>query len=445
MKKQDTFLRKTMILLLAIAILPVSCSKDDPEPVDTTIVLSESAIHFTSKAENPKTIEVTGGGDWNVVEDLDWLDAEKQGTTLIVTAQPSRSLANRDGIITVVDPSNPANTADITVTQDHGTPKQYDYFAGGIPIEHLSPNGRYAAGEYGETGVVIDLYQIADEDYQPAVYLKSEHPELAPGGSFILRGIADDGTPFARGVTADGTTTLSFEKVDNRYVSYLVKNGIETPLESPSSYITSTNYQGVYVDLISADGKYILGRINADGATWVACKWTLNETSYVFGEIAPDSVKYVPESYKFNKWPEPANINGLSVLGEYSCGALRVPQGGTIFAPVPAKYTPYLYKMSDGSVTVLDEEINSRATFVTDDGTLFCATPYTFPFGADRTAYVYKNGTKSTFADWVNATYGLTVESNNGLVSAVAKDYIVAAWYTSEQVGFVNHFIIVEP
>ena len=430
MKKSKLFLNA---VALAAVVFASSCKDNEEpvEPVDYSIGLNKTTLHFTSK-ESSETVTVTSEADWDALEEIDWLTVEKQSGNLIVTVQPSRSLADREGVITVVSSADPEKTAEIQVAQDHGTPKKYDYFAGGIPIEHLSPNGRYAAGEYDETGVVIDLYQIADENYQPAVYPGSEHPELMQG-YFVMRGIADNGTPFARSVTADGTTTLKFESVNGRYVSYVVKDGVSTPLESPSTYITGSDYQGVYVDLISEDGKYILGRINADGATWIACKWTLNGTNYVFSEIAPDSVEYVQEPFpKFNKWPEPANINGLSVTGEYSCGALRVPQGGTIFSPISAKYTPYIYKMSDGSVTVLDEEVDSRATFVTDDGTLFCATPYSFPFGGDRTTYVYKNGTKSTFADWVNATYGLTVESNNGLISAVTKDYGVTAWYTYE-------------
>jgi hypothetical protein len=131
-------------------------------------------------------------------------------------------------------------------------------------------------------------------------------------------------------------------------------------------------------------------------------------------------------------------------MGEYSSGAIRVAQSGTIFNPVPAKYIPYMYKMSDGTLTVLDEEEDANATFVTDDGTLFYATPYNFPFGTDRTPSVYKDGTKLSFSSWVNDTYGLGVE-DKGVVTAVAKDYSVVIWFTYETTGFVNHFIIVEP
>jgi hypothetical protein len=372
---------------------------------------------------------------------------EKQNGNLIVTAQPSRSLANRDGVITVVSSADPTKTAEIQVTQDHGTPKRYDFLLGGIPIEHLSPNGRYAAGEWDLTGVVFDLYQIADDEYQPAVYGEggTPRPDLVSDYSFSLRGVDDNGNPFAIGVTADGTTTIRYHSTQGVYTSYVVKNGVSTPLDAPSTYVTGSNYQGVLADLISADGKYILGRINADGSTWIACKWTLNGTNYEFSEIAPNSVEYIQEPFpKFNKFPEPANINGLSVLGEYSCGVIRVAQGGTIFAPIPAKFMPYLYKMSDGSITVLENETDSRASFVTDDGTLFCATPYNFPFGGDRTSYVYANGTKQSFSEWVNATYGLTVE-DKGVVTAVAKDYSVVIWFTNETMGYVNHFIVVEP
>jgi hypothetical protein len=448
-------MKKTSNLLLAIAASTVivlsalSCKDDEPvpvEPIDYTIGLSNATVHFTSKAESPATITIQSEADWTVDEEIEWISVEKLENALVITAQPSRSLTDRDGVITVTSTAEPSKTAGIQVTQDHGTPKRYDWFLGGIPIEHLSPNGRYAAGEYGESGVVFDLYRIAEEDYQPALY-GIGNTDLLSDGSFSLRGVDDSGKPFAKGVTADGTTTVKFQAASRFYTSYLVKNGVSTPLDAPSTYITGSDYKGVYADIVSADGKYILGRINADGGTWISCKWTFDGTNYVFSEIAPDQVDYTPANWKFNQWPEPANINGLSVLGEYSCGAIRVAQGGTIFNPVPAKYMPYAYNMSDESLTVLTEETNARATFVTDDGTLFYATPYNFPFGGERTPYVHKNGEKITLSQWVRDTYGLEVEASDeqGIVAAVAKDYSAIIWYSNSAMGFVNHIIVVEP
>ncbi|MDR0420213.1 MAG: BACON domain-containing protein [Prevotellaceae bacterium] len=445
MKKASKFFLNTVVLT-TVVMLSVSCGNDDPAPpIDHTIVLDKHALHFTSKAENPETVVVTSAADWNVVEDLDWITVEKQENNLIVTAQPSRSLTDREGTITVVSSADPSKTAEIQVGQDHGTPKLYDYLAGAIPIEHLSPNGRYAAGEWDVNGVVIDLYQIDDDEYQPALY-GVENEDLKSDNSFMLRGVDDSGKPFAKGVTADGSTTVKFERNENGlYAPYVVRNGVSTPLDFPETYMTEDLYQGVYVDLISADGKYILGRINADGSTWIACKWTLNGANYEFSEIAPDLVEYNPDNWRFSIFPEPADINGLSVMGHYSCGVMKVPQGGTIFNPIPAKYTPYLYNMSDETITVLDGEEDARASYVTDDGTLFCATPYNFPFGVDRTPFVYKDEAKLTFSEWVQATYGLTVE-DTGVVTAVAKDYGVVVWFTFEPgIGYVNHFIVVEP
>ncbi|MDR1552858.1 MAG: BACON domain-containing protein [Prevotellaceae bacterium] len=441
MKKLSKFFLIS-VALTTVVMFSLSCDNDDT--VDNTIVLSRLTLHFTSKAENPETIEIKGTTNWSVNEEIEWITVEKQGKNLIVTAQPSRSLTNREGVITITNNAEPTKTAEIQVTQDHGTPKKYDFILGGIPIEHLSPNGRYAAGEFDIKGIVFDLYQIADDSYQPAIY-GTENENLISDYSFSLRGVDDNGNPFAKAVTADGTTTVKYQSAQGgKYTSYLVKNGVSTPLEAPDTYITGDDYKGVHADLISADGKYLLGRINADGGTWISCKWTLNGGSYEFDEIAPYLVEYNASNWRFTRFPEPANINGLSVMGEYSCGVIRIPQGGTIFAPIPAKFIPYIYKMSDDALTVFDEEADSRASFVTDDGTLFCASPYSFPFGNDRIPYVYKNGTKSTFSEWVNSTYGLTVE-DKGLVTAVAKDYSVVIWFTNESTGFVNHFIIVEP
>jgi hypothetical protein len=448
MKKTIKFFLNT-VAITTIATFSASCSDDDPtpEPVDTTITLSESTLHFTSKAENPQTIEVTSAVEWNVTAELDWITVEKQGRNLVVTAQPSRSLANREGVITVAESANPENKAEIAVAQDHGTPVIHDYIAGGMPIEHLSPNGRYATGELDVDGVVLDLYRIADANYQPTTYTWETSPNLTSDNSFALRGVDDTGTPFALGVTADGSTTVKFEKAGfgSPYIPYLVRNGNATPLEYPSTYVTETSYQGVLADLISADGKYILGRINSDGATWLACKWTLEGTGYVFSDIAPDRINYNENYFRFDEYPCPQNVTGLSVMGEYSSGAIRTPQLGSIFSPIPATYRPYMYKMSDGTLTVLEDETDANASYVTDDGTLFYSSPYNYPFGGDRTPYVYKDGAKLTFSEWVNATYGLTVE-DKGIVSAVAKDYSVVIWYTNEPgIGWLNHFIVVEP
>ncbi|MDR2065997.1 MAG: BACON domain-containing protein [Prevotellaceae bacterium] len=442
MKKRNKFFFNSIALTI-IAIFVLSCKNDDTVD-NTTIVLNQLILHFTSKAESPETIEIKGTTNWNAVEEIDWIIVEKQDNKLVVTAQPSRSLTNREGIITVVDNANPSNKAEIQVMQDHGTPKKYDLPLGGIPVEHLSPNGRYAAGEFDINGIVFDIYQIADDTYEPALY-STENTDLVSDNSFSLRGVDDNGKPFAKKVTADGSTTVKFEKGDGYfYTPYLIKNGVSTPLDFPDSYITGNSYKGVYADLISADGKYLTGRINADGSTWISCKWVLNGTNYEFGEIAPDMVNYDENNFKFTQYPCPQEVTGLSVMGEYSCGVIRIPQSGSFLNPFPAKYMPYIYKMSDDSLTVPDGEEDSRASFVTDDGTLFCASPYSFPIGDDRVPYVYEDGTKLSFSEWVNSTYGLTVE-DKGVVSAVAKDYSVIVWFTNETSGFVNHFIVVEP
>jgi hypothetical protein len=438
--------------MLAIMLFVSSCSSNDepivPEPpetpVDYSITLSKSALHFTSKANRPDTIEVTTAGNWGVAEDLDWISVTIEDNKLIVTAEPSRKLDNREGTITVSSDEDPAQTATIQVAQDHGTPTLYrDYFTDRIPIEHLSPNGRYVAGEFAEVGIVVDLYQIGNAEYQPTFY-GMEDESLRSDGSFMLRGVDNSGKPFAKGVTADGSTTVRFQKTDGLYRPYLVKNGTSTELPFPSTYLTEEVYQGVYVDLISADGKYILGRINADGSTWVACKWTLNGAEYEFSVVAEDQTVYDPDAFKFEQWAEPNDVTGLSVMGTHSCGAVRIP--GNFFLGTPNQYIPYWYNMSTNTYELVSTETNARASYITDDGLLFCATPYDFPFGGDRTPFVYSypdGGTTQTFSEWVRATYGLEVP-NQGIVTAVAADYSVLAWFTNEG-GFVNHVIIVEP
>ncbi|MDR1544826.1 MAG: hypothetical protein LBS50_10585 [Prevotellaceae bacterium] len=319
-----------------------------------------------------------------------------------------------------------------------------------IPFEHLSENGRYVAGEYDKFGLVFDLTQIENEDYAGIVFDETyDNGKLITDNSFALRGITNSGEPFARGVTADGTATV---KITNRtagrtfYTPYVVKNGVETQLDFPESRpFDAEMYKGVIPDLISADGKYILGRISEAGPIWTACKWEFNGSKYIFGEIGGDLIDYKPETYAFLKYPAINPATGLSAYGKYSCGEITVPgtQGDLNPDGAPAKYIPYFYNLQKNTLQTISDEADARGTYVTDDGVFFYATP--FYTNGEKTPYVFMNNVKKSFYDWVKEIYGLDIPAaKKGFVSAVSKDYKVVVWVTKGAGGFTNNFIIVK-
>jgi hypothetical protein len=354
----------------------------------------------------------------------------------------------------------PDNDDDFKITFD-GTPGYYSksiavqntFGATSIPFEHLSENGRYAAGEYDVFGVVFDLTKIEDENYFGVIFDETyNNGKLIIDNSFALRGVTNTGIPFARGVTADGSATLKFKSAINPaterpfYTPYVVKNGVETQLDFPKTHsFDDEMYMGSMPDLISADGKYILGRIWETGSIWTACKWEFDGSKYVFGEIGKDLIDYKPETYAFLKYPSINTATGLSTYGKYSCGTVKVAgtQGDLNPDGTPAKYTPYFCNMQTNALQIINEEEDATDTYVTDDGVFFYATPF-FTYG-EKTPYVFMNNVKKSFYNWVKEIYGLDIPAaKKGFVSAVSKDYKVVVWITKSTDGFTNNFIIVK-
>jgi hypothetical protein len=432
--------------------------------------VSASSLTFPSKAVDSQTIVVSNASGYEVSDKPDWITIETNGSTLTVTAERYKVREPRTGAITI--DAHSAGIVTVQVTQEAARAYYYTRPYGNIPIEHLSYNGRYAAGEYDITGVVVDLYNLADENYSGTTYSYETHPELTTGSnSLMLRGIADDGTPFARSVTADGRTTTKVVTSSPTFTPsyrppfstpYLVENGVESELPFPAEYRTGEeSYQGILPDMISYDGKYIIGRINSNGSTWIAARWKRNSSNvYEFAEIGSpeeDNI-YNADTYAWTQWTEANNITGLSASGKYLSGETREPavSGGWGFPPppplVPAHDIPFRYNLETDTKTAINLsevglENSAKATHVTDDGTLFIAAPYSTVI---RTPYVYEPGeTGTTFAAWVLANYGQEigdqiVQEEGGFVTAVSADKSVVIWVSYDTVGWQNHFIVVE-
>ncbi|MDR0828644.1 MAG: hypothetical protein LBN95_00835 [Prevotellaceae bacterium] len=429
--------------MLCSALL-FSCKQPQPEP---QIEVTPTTLSFSAVNDVTENVEVKNVENWDFTNDLDWLNVTREGNILMIFAVENLTSDVKEGIITVFSTTDHSNKAEIHITQqaaevtdwNEGEARYFeksllvpgDYGFTYIPITAISENGLYVAGNYADSGVLFDIREIANADYVNPWYNVQTNPELDMDGSLSIKGIANDGTPFKNGVTADGNTTLKYVMLPGAITApYVVQNGIQSPLPFPDTYTIDDLYYGAYTDYISADGKYILGRLRISGTQWQACKWELNGSDYLFSIIGENLIETAPTPYGdiYTKYLKPYF---LSIDGNYSCGQLTTGQ---------SLNSPYLYNMKTDALEILTDETDAAATCVSDDGILFCGIPN---YGPEKVPFVYENGVKSTFADWVMENYGLEI-ANRGFVTAISKDKKVIVWVTDEIEGFKNHFIVVK-
>jgi hypothetical protein len=395
-----------------------------------------------------------------------WVVAEKQpDNTLRVTAIPSRSLTDRAATLTVVAANPAQGEASFVVTQAHGTPVVISrMLAGGIAVRHVSENGRWAAGQRTAAVVVVDIHKLLDDpDYTG---------ELLPAMGGVLS-VDNNGKPYLYGCSADGSIYTDVETkpaVDkgpgkeffpSHATPYIMRNGRPIDLNYPSTYVTSNippprgrmwhGYMGCYPDKMSADGKYIYGRLrNLDyNIGWFACKWTRRGTSneYDFRVLGQDNdADYTstlnywdfeahenPEGDPFVIVPGmflcPQNISGLSMYGKYACGhySSAFASGGTLFR----------YDMETDELEQLN--YSGIALHITDDGTLF-----------DSAGRVHELGAAApiTMRDWLTKIYGENIASEGGPsgIGSVSAGYTTTILYNPDiSQPTASHIITVEP
>jgi len=495
--KRKTYILLSAALFVAASVCLSSCDKKDngkePEAENTALISFASyfnangttpgtatpnpgavvpgtettlpALYFGSKGGERFIVDIENTTEWTATTETEWIHAVKQAdNTLLVTVDPSRSLFNRAGTVTVVAANPAQGTASFEVNQEHGTAKLYiRQLLGGINARQLSPNGRYAMGTKGSTAIVVEIDKLSDENYFGT--------EVAIDGA---QSIDNNGVPHNWGCNADGTIYTDYAMippVDNGvdqeywpslYVPYIMRNNRRIDLSTPSTYSTMNidiggympmhPYKGCLPDLMSADGKYILGRIQITGMMWAAAKWErVGETNdYTFTDMGGDGGNSGALGSGLNIWQDalwqdtnneaggqtflviepvkflcPQNKTGLSPYGNYACGhyGSSLSGGGQ----------PWRYNMETDNLEMFSGS-NDIALYVTDDGTLF------------TTSSVYEPGSSSpiSFNSWISKMYGSTVANQTmGSIGTVSSDYGVM---TAFAVGDTySYFIVVEP
>jgi hypothetical protein len=416
-----------MATAITMAVAFAACSKNNetPEPEEpepgtektTPIRVDQSACSFTSGAVGTYNISVSGTTDWEVRNEAAWVITEKQSdNTLRVMVTPSRNPQERIATLTIVAANEAQGAASFTVKQDPGKPVvSIRLLPGYIPLRHCSENGLWVTGQKSDIVRVLSVEEmLKDESYLGT--------QVTMNGG--VHSIDNNGKPYSDGCTADGTIYTGYDQSGakddggeewwpNHYTPYIMRNNRKIELNYPKDYHTSNieeegyatrhYYQGCIPDKMSADGKFIYGRLMNVNNGWFACKWTRIGTTneYTFKELGLNSdgdlnkweksfvdfegktyMNYVPESFLC-----PQNISGLSPYGKYACGhyGSDLGGGGQLFR----------YDMEADKLELLNA--NGIALYITDDGTLFDASNRVWKLGAN---------TSITLREWLVETYG---------------------------------------
>jgi hypothetical protein len=394
---------------------------EPPEPEETVqIALDEEIIYFGSKAAELSVISVNIT-EWEVRNDDSWIHTEKRAdNTLAVTVEPNRFPVDRAGTLTFVADNPEQGEATLAVVQERGKAKLYiRSLSGGIVARHCSENGRWIAGQKSTNSVRVEIEKLNDETYAGDIV-------NMPIGTWS---VDNNGKLYANGCNADGTIYTDYEAIPAinaedgfhpaQYVPYIMRNNRRINLPYPAEYSTSEIsepgyttqrfYQGCTPSKMSADGKYIYGRLHATGVMWVAVKWTRvgNTNDYTFKEIGQYSdgdlniwnkLLLTSESgqnyiaYEIVSFLCPQHISGLSPYGKYACGHLgnSMSGGGQLFR----------YNMEKEELELLNG--NGIALYINDDGDLF----------ANNNAVYKGNSTSSiTMRQWLQELYGEEIVS----------------------------------
>jgi hypothetical protein len=466
MKKNVTYYAVVAALLWAAAF--TACSEkvnegNERTGADTTIVVpgadttivvvDQTEFHFGSKATEQFVVSVDDVTEWEVINDASWLTTEKrEDNTLLLRAEPSRLLVERTTTVTIAATRAPQVAATLTVTQDAGTPKLYvRQFASGIVARHTSADGRWVAGQRSTTSVAVEVARLVDENYVgTTVYMQDGTHSVDNNGKLYANGCSSDGSFYTDSDVIPTYTTEDGEFYPARYSPYIIRNGRKIDLPSPEDYPTANvtepgyptahYYQGCLPDKMSADGKYIYGRIVATGTTWSAAKWTRIGTSsdYEFKEIGDGeyfqwSKVFTPFEGKTYMTVEvsqflcPQNVSGLSANGKYACGHLgsSLSGGGQTFR----------YNMETDAIEFVGRGI---ALFVTDDGDLF----------TDGGVYEAGSTTSISLRDWVQKVYGEAVAAEvpgGWVIGGVSADKSTTVLFNASSTNTSSYIITVEP
>ena len=112
------FLRPTLCALLVFSsVLLFQCKDDEPAGVEVTITADKTTVTFPA-AGGDYAVKITSSGDWNVKEEIAWLETKNVDNTLLKVTCAENTGAERSGKVTATIEEK---SIEITVTQQADT------------------------------------------------------------------------------------------------------------------------------------------------------------------------------------------------------------------------------------------------------------------------------------------------------------------------------------
>ena len=110
MARQDHPLRTSSVLFRPSPSVWKKNTPEVPPGVEVTITADETTVTFPSEDE----VKITSSGDWNVKEEISWLEATKVDNTLLkVTCEENTGASRSDKVTATIE----GKSVEITVTQ----------------------------------------------------------------------------------------------------------------------------------------------------------------------------------------------------------------------------------------------------------------------------------------------------------------------------------------
>ena len=229
------FLRPTLCVLLLL----FQCGKKDaPSGVEVTITADETTVTFLASGGDYE-VKITSSGDWNVKEEIAWLEAKNvDNTTLKVSCQKNEG-EERSGKVTA---TIEGKSAEITVKQKADTAPSFGEktIADQTYLEHTLIPAQFLPEATGGNGTLTYNLTKQDGSALPAWLmftadtrlLEGTTPAAAVGAEAYIYKVTDsdgdtDELTFMITVEADVTPTFGAETITDQ--TYVISSSINIP------------------------------------------------------------------------------------------------------------------------------------------------------------------------------------------------------------------------
>ena len=408
--------------------------------------LSDAACTFRHTDNTPFTIEViTSPDNWEARSSGSWLQAERQGTALVLTPEENLTGAERSTEVTVTAGQA---TARIQVTQLGDTTLPIIYRKlDDLHSSAISPDGNIVGGYYSTaddesyskmTVVFIDLRTGERTEFGPypesLILPTSVSCVTSQGLMYVVNGqgdmfafdmhernyfipeVAGYATIQVNSSSADGTKWVgrATGKGETMYVPLISENGTvrELPM-TELNYRNEPHSMGIIARGISADGSIADGTI-WDNLDFGMAYWDKEGNVHYVGEDVR-TVTTVQRSDGYGGTYDYNIVNGMiswagtyqaSPSGKYIAGTYREESISENGETINESYWPAFFNTETKKTHVFNEFGDGCGMTATDDGIGFIGTPSVFTT-AGAVVNIETGEHLGSIQEWVMDRYGL--------------------------------------